>query len=85
MPGLDLGLGWGLGDREMTVLWVLPPARLVGRGAARTPVRLVPWPAGPPGPLCVMSPEPGELGSRWGRGLGAARCRRAGWWWCLSG
>ena len=37
VPGLDLGPGWGPGDREMMVLWAVPPARLVGRGAAGTP------------------------------------------------
>ena len=32
----------------------------------------------PLGPLCRMSPELGDLGSRWGRGLGGARCRHLG-------
>ena len=80
--GVCLGPGRGSGDREMTVLWAVRPALLVGCGAAGTPVRLVPWPAGPPGPLCWMSPEPGDMGPRSGCGPGGARCRRAGWWWC---
>ena len=81
-----VGPGWGPGHREMTVLRAVPPARLVGAGAAGTPVRLVPGPAGGlPGPLCWTSPEPGDWGSRWGCGRGGARCRRAGCWWCQSG
>ena len=56
-----------------------------GAGAAGTPVRLVPWPAGPPGPLCWTSPELGDLRPRWGCGRGGARCRRAGCWWCRPG
>ena len=66
VPGLSPGAGWQPGDREMTVLLAIQAALLAGRGAAGTPVRLVPWSAGPPGPLCGASPEPGDLGSRFG-------------------
>ena len=65
VSGLAPGPGWGPGDRETTVLWAVPPARLVRRGAAGTPVRLVPGPAGGlPGPLCWAFPEFGDWSSR---------------------
>ena len=86
VPGLGSGPGSGPGDQEMTVLWAVPPARMAGLGAAGTPVRLVPGPAGGlPGLLCWASPERGDWGSRWGCGRGGARCRRAGCLWCWSG
>ena len=81
-PGPGRGLGWGLGDREMTALPVAPSARLVGRGAAGAPVCRVSWPVGSPRRTL---PEPERLRPRWGRGCGDARCRRAGRWWCRSG
>ena len=86
VPGLGSGQGWGPGDREMTVLWAIPPARLVGRGATGTPVGRVLGPAsGLAGSLCWSSPEPGDWSPRWGCGRRGARCRRAGGWWCRSG
>ena len=65
VPDPGRGPGRGLGNREMTVLRASPPARLLGRGVAGTPVRSVSWPVGP---LCRTLPEPGGLGPQWGRG-----------------
>ena len=81
-PGPGRGPGRGLGDREMTALPAVPSARLVGRGAARAPVRRASWPVGPPR---WTLPEPGGLGPRWGQGCAGARCPRAGRRCCRSG
>ena len=62
VPGRDLGPGRGLGDGEMTALRAVLPARPAGRGAAGTPVQLMPWPANPPGSTVL------DVAGAWGFG-----------------
>ena len=83
------GPGWGPGDCQMAFPWAVLPVRLMGRGAVGTPARLVPTPAdGTLGPMCWVSLELGDSGSRWGCWRGGVWCRgvaRAGRWWRRSG